>query len=485
MLADPEVLPLITSTAQAFSQAVGQGIGKRPMPSAMRSMLEQNVFIFSGFKTHAELSAVSALLLDESGKKKPFERFARDVQAINENYNLNYLRAEYNFATQSARSAAMWAQYQADADQFYLQYRTAADERVRESHALLHGTTLPVDDPFWQKFFPPNGWNCRCTVVQVRKSKYPLSDSQKAIEQGEKATTAINKKGQNKLAIFRFNPGQDQKIFPPRHPYMKFPKEVKDAISDVVDETIHRRKIIKGLTDNLTEQEKQAIADNLIELEKLLNIQAGAPMSIQKADNQNANPKHNPKYIKTSPGKYTINQGYSSTKDEPYSINCQTCVPTYMLRLRGLDVTAGGNTPGSLQEYISRQRSFEVWLNPDGSKAKPTLTYDWMVEKGYKTMTPKRYIEYFEESTKDEGVYLLTVGWKGGGGHATILQRLKDGKLVYIEPQAYYDFDGTFLAVDNIANDAGTKPIYTRGILRIDNKVFNTKFASIFEIPEQ
>lgn len=220
MLADPEVLPLITATAEAFSQAVGQGIGKRPMPAAMRSMLEQNVFIFSGFKTHAELSAVSALLLDESGKKKPFERFARDVQAIDENYNLNYLRAEYNFATQSARSAAMWAQYQADGDQFYLQYRTAADERVRESHALLHGTTLPVNDPFWKKFFPPNGWNCRCTVVQVRKSKYPLSDSKHAIELGEKATTALNKHGQNKLAIFRFNPGQEQKIFPPRHPYL-------------------------------------------------------------------------------------------------------------------------------------------------------------------------------------------------------------------------------------------------------------------------
>lgn len=219
MLADPEVLPLITATAEAYGEAMKKGIGSKPMPAAMRSMLEQNVFLFSGFKTHAELSAVSALLLDESGKKKPFDRFAQDVKAIDENYNRSYLRAEYNFATQSARSAAQWAQYQADGDQFYLQYRTAADERVRESHAFLHGTTLPVDDPFWQKFFPPNGWNCRCTVVQVRKSKYPLSDSKHAIVLGEKATTALNKKGQNKLAIFRFNPGQEQKIFPPRHPY--------------------------------------------------------------------------------------------------------------------------------------------------------------------------------------------------------------------------------------------------------------------------
>lgn len=237
MLSDPEVLPLITATSEAYGEAMKKGIGSKPMPSAMRSLLEQNIFIFSGFKTHAEPSAVSALLLDENGKKKPFERFAQDVKAIDENYNRNYLRAEYNFATQSARSAAQWAQYQADGDQFYLQYRTAADERVRESHSILHGTTLPVDDPFWQKFFPPNGWNCRCTVVQVRKSKYPLSDSQKAIEQGEKATTAINKHGQNKLAIFRFNPGQEQKIFPPRHPYLPKPSQLgcKDCTNNMLD----------------------------------------------------------------------------------------------------------------------------------------------------------------------------------------------------------------------------------------------------------
>ncbi len=91
---------------------------------------------------------------------------------------------------------------------------------------MLHNVTLPVNDPFWKKFFPPNGWNCRCTVVQVRKSKYPVSDSQWAIQQGEKATTAINKKGQNKLAIFRFNPGIEHKIFPPRHPYLPKPSQL-------------------------------------------------------------------------------------------------------------------------------------------------------------------------------------------------------------------------------------------------------------------
>ena len=50
------------------------------------------------------------------------------------------------------------------------------DDRVREDHAILHGTTLPPSDPFWSLYLPPNGWNCRCTAVQVRKGKYPQSD---------------------------------------------------------------------------------------------------------------------------------------------------------------------------------------------------------------------------------------------------------------------------------------------------------------------
>ncbi|MCH4828902.1 hypothetical protein EJB19_004110 [Flavobacterium columnare] len=29
---------------------------------------------------------------------------------------------------------------------------------------------LPKDDPFWQKYYTPNGWRCRCHVVEVLAS---------------------------------------------------------------------------------------------------------------------------------------------------------------------------------------------------------------------------------------------------------------------------------------------------------------------------
>ena len=101
-----------------------------------------------------------------------------------------------------------------------MQYRTAGDGRVREEHAAMHGITLPADDPFWDKYYPPNGWRCRCTAVEVNKGKYPVSDSEEAKRIGDKATTKLDRFGNNKAGIFRFNPGKEGKVFPPKHPYL-------------------------------------------------------------------------------------------------------------------------------------------------------------------------------------------------------------------------------------------------------------------------
>lgn len=131
-------------------------------------------------------------------------------------------------------------------------------------------------------------------------------------------------------------------------------------------------------------------------------------------------------------------------------------------------------------QYLSRQHSFEGWKNIDGTPCKPTLTADWMEAKGYKQMSAKRYEEYFNETCKEPGVYILTIGWRDGGGHATILQKFKDGKLQYIEPQSYDDMQGTKRSIDELCKSGATKPIATRGILRVDNKLFNTKFIDIF-----
>ena len=209
IIAEDEAQDFINTHASILDESMHQV----PMSDNMRRRLQRSNYIFSGLKTIHELNEAFPSLLDENGNRKPFEQFLNDVQKIHATYNEHYLRAEYNFVQASATMAEKWEEFQQDADRYYLQYRTAGDNKVRPEHADMHGITLPMDDPFWEEFYPPNGWNCRCTVVQVRKSKHPPTDHDEAIALGELAT------GKDTKGIFRFNPGKEQKTFPNYNPY--------------------------------------------------------------------------------------------------------------------------------------------------------------------------------------------------------------------------------------------------------------------------
>ena len=195
------------------SSALNDSFAQVPMSDTMRRALQSSTAYFSGMKTFHELNEAFPSLIDENGNKKSFERFLNDVRAIHSTYNERYLRAEYNFAHASAQGASAWEQIQKDGDNYNLQYRTAQDSRVRPDHAALNGVTLPPSDSFWDQFYPPNGWNCRCRVVQVRKSKYPETDKSEAIARGNEALANDTKR------IFRFNPGKERQIFPDYNPY--------------------------------------------------------------------------------------------------------------------------------------------------------------------------------------------------------------------------------------------------------------------------
>ena len=68
----------------------------------------------------------------------------------------------------SARAAGQWerAQRAKRALPFLLYVRTTSRE-PREEHLRWAGLILPVDHPFWDTHFPPNGWGCKCSVRQI------------------------------------------------------------------------------------------------------------------------------------------------------------------------------------------------------------------------------------------------------------------------------------------------------------------------------
>lgn len=176
--------------------------------NALAQRLKQNVYQFSGAKSLTEAAAFSELLTDENGKIKPFSKFRRDVQSLHGLYNEQYLQAEYNNAIAQAQMAEQWTQYNEDD---WLHYRTAGDERVRETHAQLDGIVQPKSSSFWKTYYPPNGWGCRCHVVAVDKPRAPLSEKQ----------ASDLAKGSVESPVFENNAGLSGVVFTRDHPYFE------------------------------------------------------------------------------------------------------------------------------------------------------------------------------------------------------------------------------------------------------------------------
>ena len=50
-------------------------------------------------------------------------------------------------------------------------YDATNDSNVRKNHLAADGFIAHLDDPVWRKLTPPLGYNCRCALVMVPKSK--------------------------------------------------------------------------------------------------------------------------------------------------------------------------------------------------------------------------------------------------------------------------------------------------------------------------
>ncbi|MCB5204244.1 hypothetical protein LH464_17395 [Neorhizobium sp. T786] len=68
----------------------------------------------------------------------------------------------------SARSAGQWERVQRSKKALpYILYVRTTSGDPRPEHLGWVGIILPVDHPFWQTHWPPNGWLCKCQVRQI------------------------------------------------------------------------------------------------------------------------------------------------------------------------------------------------------------------------------------------------------------------------------------------------------------------------------
>lgn len=210
MLQDRPIRNAIQISARGYTARVDSII--RELDNHKQQSIRQDLQTFAGFKTYHHLCEVAEKARRPDGTLKSWQEFQEDTRGIDDKYNRNWLRSEYAFIQSSAQMADRWEQYAKWGDAYDLLYQTAGDEQVRADHARLDGMCLPFSDPAWDSCFPPNGWGCRCHIIQVIPGSHPRSNSDEMIKVMEEITDG-------KQEIFRFNPGKQGRLTPPKHPY--------------------------------------------------------------------------------------------------------------------------------------------------------------------------------------------------------------------------------------------------------------------------
>lgn len=132
----------------------------------------QQAFTVAGVEQAAVLAKLKARIDDVvagTGTWEDFRRTARDelLEAIGIEISEARLETVFDTNLASAHGAGKWLEGQAASDALpYWMYETVGDARVRPAHAAQQGKVYPKNHPYWNSWFPPNGFRCRCTVSE-------------------------------------------------------------------------------------------------------------------------------------------------------------------------------------------------------------------------------------------------------------------------------------------------------------------------------
>ncbi len=131
-------------------------------------------FAVAGIARGAELETVFSAMSRAIAKGTSFADFKRDCEQIFARRGWTGRRAwrvDNIFRTniQTAYSVGRYKQAMPLADRFFGQYDAVGDVRTRPTHAALDGKIFPLNHPFWNTWWPPNGFRCRCSVIYLHK----------------------------------------------------------------------------------------------------------------------------------------------------------------------------------------------------------------------------------------------------------------------------------------------------------------------------
>ena len=142
-------------------------------PAEYKSMTAQaraRAFSVAGLARRDQVAEIHAALTEAIENGETLAAFKKRIRPLMERKGWTGRKAWrveniYRTNMQQVYQAGRYAQMQQTTKaRPYWRYVAVKDGRTRPTHRALNGRVYPHDHDFWQQWYPPNGFMCRCTV---------------------------------------------------------------------------------------------------------------------------------------------------------------------------------------------------------------------------------------------------------------------------------------------------------------------------------
>ena len=193
----------------SYTDPLQKGLG-RYAKTLVHESLEDNVDDFLKGKNYNFIKELKSLDRDD-------EFYDDKVEELNNRFHNVYADVETDIIGSSALQVKTWNDSIKLADTHYMQFLCVADDKTDEECLECDGTTLPMDDPWWDEHTPLLHYNCRCTTIMVDK------------DEAEETENPPDVDTEDGLAN---NPAKTGKIFDESHTNLDIPDPIKKRIDE-------------------------------------------------------------------------------------------------------------------------------------------------------------------------------------------------------------------------------------------------------------
>ncbi|WMD23091.1 phage minor head protein [Achromobacter seleniivolatilans] len=160
-----------------FAEQIAFFRRKVPLPSESWTQLytagHDHGFVIAGATREALVQDFFEAVEKSISEGKSLESFRKDFDRIVATHGWDY-NGSRNWRSRVIYETNMFTSFAAgrreqllsmtETHPYWMYVHSDAVKHPRPEHLALDGLVLRWDDPFWDTFFPPNGWGCQCSV---------------------------------------------------------------------------------------------------------------------------------------------------------------------------------------------------------------------------------------------------------------------------------------------------------------------------------